>query len=172
MPRQYTPRVGLTCANCAKAFTVPAHRGEATRYCSQVCHYAYRTKPMEQRFLALMTKTATCWLFPIHSGSNGYGSIALPARNRHIGAHTYAWYLASGQWPGDDEYVCHTCDIKNCVRNDGEVGTYEVRGMLLPRYGHLFLGTPTQNAADCADKKAARQKRAVDCPQCGHHFEP
>jgi hypothetical protein len=42
MPRQYTPRVALTCAHCGAAFTLKPsaiRKGQGT-YCSRACQYA------------------------------------------------------------------------------------------------------------------------------------
>lgn len=37
MPRQYTPRIDVTCRRCGKVWPVKASHAEATRYCSKAC---------------------------------------------------------------------------------------------------------------------------------------
>jgi hypothetical protein len=39
MPRQYTPRVALSCERCETAFTVNASRAQRARFCSSACQY-------------------------------------------------------------------------------------------------------------------------------------
>lgn len=47
MPRQYTPRVTLTCATCSQAFIVPARLSTTARFCSYKCvHAAHSTRPI------------------------------------------------------------------------------------------------------------------------------
>jgi hypothetical protein len=50
-----------------------------------------------------------------------------------------------------DCQVLHTCDVRACVRND-DLGTYIVNGSEFVRYGHLFLGTQSDNVADMIAK--------------------
>lgn len=78
----------------------------------------------------------------------GYGRISID--NHVIYAHQAAWIDAAGPIP-DGLFVCHTCDIRMCTRNDDE-GTYEVGGNLHPRRGHLWLGTVADNQLDMALK--------------------
>jgi hypothetical protein len=54
-------------------------------------------------------------------------------------------------WPGPDDVIAHTCDTPSCVRND-EQGTYEIRGVLYPRWGHLVLTDKAGNTADAVAK--------------------
>lgn len=98
-----------------------------------------------------------CWPWIAHLLPNGYGSMGSPTglkgERRHASryVHRIAWELASGQPIPAGLHIGHTCDNRACVRNDSE-GTYEVRGVLLPRFGHLFLCTRTQNNNDMIDK--------------------
>lgn len=46
MPRQYSPRVSITCGICGIEFSVPKHRGESARYCSRECRNASQRKEM------------------------------------------------------------------------------------------------------------------------------
>lgn len=79
----------------------------------------------------------------------GYG--ALRFRGKSTLAHRLAWTLATGRPIPDGMRVCHTCDVRLCVRHDGE-GTYEVGGVLYERRGHLWLGTQAANLADMVAK--------------------
>jgi len=56
------------------------------------------------------------------------------------GVHVHVWERYNGAVPPGME-VCHTCDVRDCYRLD-----------------HLFIGTPKDNAADCAAK--GRQNNA------------
>lgn len=98
-----------------------------------------------------------CWQWTAATaGKMGHGVIGSGGHNGPmIYAHRVAWELASGEPVPDGLDVLHTCDNPPCVRND-EPGTYEVAGVLLPRWGHLFLGTNTDNALDMVAKGRAR----------------
>jgi hypothetical protein len=58
----------------------------------------------------------------------GYGHLKAAGKDRY--AHRLTWELAHGPIP-DGMYVCHTCDNPPCCE-----------------ITHLWLGTPTDNAAD------------------------
>jgi hypothetical protein len=152
MPRAYAPQASLICAQCGASFNVKAYRAERARFCSKRCHYDARTSPLAERFWSRVQKTDTCWLWTGYiDKKTGYGQISLERERRHRDAHRIAWQLATGQEPPAGFHVCHSCDVRGCVRND-EQGFYELGGVLLPRYGHLFLGTAAQNRRDCSDK--------------------
>lgn len=111
--------------------------------------------PIADRFWPKVKKTDSCWLWTGHRGKFGHGTIGRGRRGEgHILVHRLAWELASGA-PAPPT-VLHTCDVPNCVRND-EQGTYELDGVLLPRWGHLFDGTRTQNQRDMQLKGRARK---------------
>jgi hypothetical protein len=150
-----THRVVCICTFCQKPFTInlaDEQRGQGI-YCSQVCYHAHQrqqSQPLE-RFWSKVNKTDTCWLWTGAIMGRGYGNFAYPnGKSIYTRAHCFAWGLVGGSVPNGVE-VCHTCDVRNCVRNDDE-GTYEVNGVLLLRWGHLFLGTRKQNLQD-ADRK-------------------
>lgn len=89
-----------------------------------------------------------CWAWTGNRDHLGYGRMYMMSASRNwIAAHRYAWRVASGTPAPDDLHILHTCDTPSCVRNDDE-GTYEVDGILYPRWGHLWLGTDAANTAD------------------------
>lgn len=91
-----------------------------------------------------------CWTWTgPHNPTTGYGLIRQRREGKRttVDVHRAAWEVASGQPVPDGLRVLHVCDVPLCARNDDE-GTYEVRGVPLPRRGHLFLGTHADNMAD------------------------
>src|SRR3990167_9075269 len=89
------------------------------------------------RFLALVSRTDTCWLW---AGTPtvrrdlrySYGRFRFAGKVRR--AHRVSWELANGSIP-DGLFVCHHCDTPLCVRPD-----------------HLFLGTRADNFDDMRAK--------------------
>lgn len=93
-----------------------------------------------QRFDAKVRKTATCWLWTgAITKKTGYGRFN--PDGEVIGAHIYAWERANGRKVPIDPVtgrkldVCHTCDVKHCVRDD-----------------HLFDGPRKKNMEDAVSK--------------------
>lgn len=119
----------------------------------------YTSLPMPARFLVNVDRGGpppdrhpeygNCWLWSAFVFPDGYGCFYLEDRSRR--AHQVAWILASGQPIPPGMKVCHTCDIRHCVRHD-DVGTYEVDGIQYERRGHLWLGTTGANQADMVAK--------------------
>lgn len=91
-----------------------------------------------------------CWLWMGSTVDGGYGRVTA-SRIDHNYAHRAAWELATGETLTDADVIGHTCDVRNCVRND-EPGVYVVNGKELPRVGHLFKGTTADNMADMVAK--------------------
>lgn len=104
-------------------------------------------QPSTSRFWENVDKTDTCWLWCGYRFSTGYGGVWNQARRQYVGAHRVAWELARGPLP-PGIFVCHHCDVRNCVRPD-----------------HLFLGTARENMADMYAK--GRQPSPADIAKGG-----
>jgi hypothetical protein len=73
-----------------------------------------------------------CWLWIAAQYYNRYGVFRFNGKN--TGAHRVSYEIHYG--PFDKSlFVCHKCDIKECVNPD-----------------HLFLGTHKENMKDCINK--------------------
>jgi hypothetical protein len=174
MPRIYTPRVETTCENCGTVTMRAPHAVPKHRFCSAECRFEYAHKERVARLWSQVRKddrAEACWEWQGTHRPKGYGIVS---RGRHpIYAHRFAFEIAYGPIP-EGMMVCHTCDNPACVRNDDE-GWYEVNGVLLPRRGHLFLGTTKDNTADKIAKGRARSGSkyafATHCKH-GHEFTP
>ena len=100
--------------------------------CPRIVHHrGPHVRTLRVRFMAKVEVTDTCWIWTAHLNSRGYGYID------KVGAHRVSYLLhhpLSG--PIDDWFVCHTCDVRECVNP-----------------AHLFLATARQNTADMMSKR-------------------
>lgn len=163
------------CGHCGVVFR-PRRSVDVARYCSRACYTAAaRNRPRDPiadaaRFWQKVDKTDACWRWLGARRPSGHGSFGLGPRQ--VGAHCYAWALASGVLPQHGQWVCHTCDNPWCVRND-EPGTYTVDGQLFLRYGHLFLATVVENVHDAQQKgRMPRSARVYRPPHPQRAFGP
>jgi hypothetical protein len=111
----------------------------------------------EERFWDRVEKSDDgCWMWIAGTKNSGYGIFG-PTHGEVWMAHRYAWTITHGPIPRG-MHVCHTCDVKLCVRPD-----------------HLFLGTPKANMEDMRAKGRARwgtyNKVKTHCRN-GHEFTP
>lgn len=77
-----------------------------------------------------------CWIWQGLHFDNGYGRLArhLPRVGLSMRAHIAQYQLYFGEVP-EGLFVCHSCDVKNCVNID-----------------HLWLGTNQENQLDASKK--------------------
>jgi hypothetical protein len=88
--------------------------------------------PFEVLFWRRVEKTPTCWLYRASGTPSGYRVCWYRGKQEY--AHRASWMLHFGNIPVG-QFVCHRCDVKDCVRPD-----------------HLFLGSPKVNTHDAIHK--------------------
>ena len=92
------------------------------------------SKILLDRILKKVNKTDTCWLWNGKTQSDGYGEIWHPEKKKLATVHKLVYQFMKGVVP-ETMFVCHTCDVRNCVNPD-----------------HLWLGSNRDNIIDAAKK--------------------
>jgi HNH endonuclease len=87
---------------------------------------------LEQRLMLEVQITEDCWLWTGDRLRNGYGRLSI--RCKPFLVHRLAYELFVGPIP-KGLFVCHRCDVKNCVRPD-----------------HLFAASARENSLDASRK--------------------
>ena len=105
--------------------------------------------PLEERLWRNVKKIDTCWLWQGAVNRRGYGSIQTAGKgSKRVATHRLSYQLAYGDIP-DGLFVCHKCDVPNCVNPE-----------------HLWLGTHEQNMEDMR-RKGRASREAVKGTQNG-----
>lgn len=144
--RYSTAPVERLCDHCGSRYVRPLWR--LGRFCTPKCSKAARSPSLETltaRFWSKVDRSGPCWIWTGSVALEGYGQIW--RLDRHVRATAVAWEFATGTPPAKGLCVLHICDTPACVRND-EPGVYEINGRLLPRQGHLVVGTHRDNSLD------------------------
>lgn len=113
----------FNCTTCSKECS----KKNNLTFCSSAC-----------RLLNYVDKVNGCWLWNKSLGKHGYGEANI--NGNQMRAHIASYIVFKGPIiPG--MFVCHSCDIKNCINPD-----------------HLWLGTPKDNMQDMYNKNRLIKK--------------
>lgn len=100
---------------------------------------------LSERFWARVVKHESgCWLYGGEKFGNKYGQLARGGRSGgNITSHRYSYELHHGEIPRG-KFVCHKCDVKNCVNPD-----------------HLYAGDHEDNTKDIVERKRVRSPTGI-----------
>lgn len=106
-----------------------------------------KRRPMLERFWEKVVKDKDgCWLYCGRMAKPKYRFIAIGGGgSKMVLAHRYSYQIHHGEI-GEGLYICHKCDVRNCVNPD-----------------HLYAGTHEQNTQDNKDRNnyGAGVKRVI-----------
>ena len=127
-------QVSLICNYCQKEFSCIYKQRKTRKFCSKNCVDKYKTIDPIIRFKKniVIDEISKCWLYQ-GSLSHGYGRIEI--KNKRYLAHRFSYEIHKEPIKNPLLFVCHHCDIRNCVNPD-----------------HLFLGTAKDNVLDMFKK--------------------
>lgn len=132
------------CKYCNKEYPIANWQIKSNKkpFCNRTCYNKYRLSiPPYERFWKYVEKTDSCWVWKGCTWDSGYGTLQINKRPHLV--HRFSYILHFGEIP-NNLFVCHTCDIPNCVN---------------PK--HLFLGTTQDNTKDKVRKnRQAKGKTA------------
>jgi hypothetical protein len=90
-------------------------------------------KEQIEKFFKRVKKTKSCWLWIGNKKTGGYGQFY--ASGKTVAAHRWAFENIKGEKIKTGNYVCHKCDVRNCVKPS-----------------HLWQGTHLENIYDSIKK--------------------
>ena len=107
--------------------------------------------PLADRLWSRVVKTDTCWLYGGKEYGNKYAHISEGGRGgKMLSAHRVSYEQHHGPVPRG-KFVCHKCDVKNCVNPD-----------------HLYAGTHEDNNRDRVERGRCSHKTARKVKQVLH----
>lgn len=106
-----------------------------------------------ERFMSKVVKTDSCWLWNAGKNYKDYGnfSVTIENKTKTYRAHRFIYEYINGPI-AEGMLVCHSCDTPRCVNPD-----------------HLWLGSVSDNAMDCVNKKRHGMAKKTHCPR-GHEY--
>jgi hypothetical protein len=140
--------VDVACAACGNSFRAYPYRIARGwgRFCGRPC--ASRGELSEAgRFWAKVKKSPGCWLWQGALTEKGYGMFHRSATAGAVYAHRYALEEMLGRSLTAGEWTLHHCDVRHCVRNDGDAA-------------HVYAGTARDNTADMLRRNRGRWRKS------------
>lgn len=110
-------------------------------YCQKPCYKKYKNCFCSDRcrFMSYVKMYEDCWLWigPLNRG--GYGKFCF-GNIKSDTAHRVSYKIFKGDIP-DGMFICHSCDVRNCVKPE-----------------HLWIGDHQENMLDMIEKGRQRSK--------------